>query len=234
MIVMRLRFLLLAGGALASTACQQGLNPVVPAGAAAYTVIGEGGRTPSAGYALSSGDVVSVSVFQEPELSHEAMTIDAAGNLDLLLLGQVRAEGLTTSELAQNIERAYATRYLRNPRVSVTLNSAVQQHISVEGEVGLPGIYTYRKDDTLLSALAEARSPLSTAKLDQVLIFRTRNGQRLGGRFDVKAIREGRMEDPVLVPGDIVVVGFSQLRGAFRDFLQLAPAIGSFVYISGL
>jgi len=231
--VKSLRLLLVVVSTIALSACQAGLNPVVPAGSAAYTTIGNGTNpNPNARYPLTSGDIVSVSVFQEPDLSHDQMAIDDAGNLNLPLVGQMRAKGLTTSELAKQIEQAYAGRYLRNPRVAVYLDKSVVRNVSVEGEVALPGIYPYREGETLLSALAEARSPLTTAKLDEVLIFRTVDGQRQGGRFDVKAIREGRMEDPHLLPDDVIVVGFSQLRGAFRDFLQLAPAIGSFVYLT--
>lgn len=229
------RMIFIAASALCLASCQKGLDPIVPAGSAAYDVISPvpvPGSEVTGRYTLGRGDVVSIAVFQEPELSRNEVEIDAAGNLDLPLIGQVNAKGLTTSELAQVIERSYAERYLRNPRVSVLLDEAVQQRVSVEGEVALPGVYPYREGQTLLSALAEARSPLTTAKLDEVLIFRTVDNRRMGGRFDVKAIREGRMDDPSLMPGDVVVVGFSQARGAFRDFLQLAPALGSFVFLA--
>jgi len=63
-------------------------------------------------------------------------------------------------------------------------------------------------------------------------VFRTVDGQRLGGRFDLTEIRAGRMPDPQLVPGDVVVVGFSSLRGIYRDILQLAPLVGTFAVLN--
>ena len=69
------------------------------------------------------------------------------------------------------------------------------------------------------------------AKLDEVLVFRTVNGERLGGRFDLTEIRSGRMPDPLIFPGDVVVVGFSSLRGIYRDILQVTPLIGTFASV---
>ncbi len=62
--------------------------------------------------------------------------------------------------------------------------------------------------------MALAHSPKRTAKLDQVLIFRTVNGERMGARFDLTDIRSGTAPDPQILPGDVVVVGFSAASGA--------------------
>jgi polysaccharide export outer membrane protein len=43
--------------------------------------------------------------------------------------------------------------------------------------------------------------------------------------FDVNKIRAGEMPDPELLGGDVVVVGFSGIKGAFRDFLKSAPLL---------
>lgn len=210
--------------------CQSGLSPVVPSGAEAYGVIApeEPDEAAATRYALRGGDVVSVAVFQEPELSRDRIALDAAGNLNLPLLGEIRARGFTTSELAREIERAYAMQYLRDPRVAVFLDESVKDQIAIEGQVELPGVYEYRTGLTLLSAMALARSPTRIAKLDEIVIFRTVGGERLGGVFDLEAIREGRMPDPALRPGDTIVVGYSSVQGAYRDIIQTAPLLGVF------
>jgi len=176
-------------------------------------------------YSLQAGDILSIRVFDEPELSQDEVAIDNAGNLSLPLLGDVRAAGLSATELAASIEQAYAGRFVRNPRVSVAIKKAPEQTVTVEGQVNLPGIYRYRQGDTLLTALAQARSPTDVARLDQVLVFRMVDGQRHGGQFDLQAIRAGRMPDLALSPGDVVVVGYSALRGAYKDVLQTAPLV---------
>lgn len=220
-----------SGSAFALGGCQSGIEPVVPAGADAYSAIAVGPPEQDEAaprYSLRGGDVVSVAVFQEPELSRDRISLDAAGNLNLPLLGEIRARGLTTSELARAIERSYAAQYLRDPRVAVYLDESVKDTVSIEGEVELPGMYEYRSGLTLLSALALARSPTDVAKLDQIVVFRDVNGERTGGVFDLEAIREGRMPDPAMRPGDVVVVGYSSLQGTYRDILQAAPILGIF------
>ena len=221
------RKLALVFGVSLLAACQPTLNPVVPAGPAAYQAIAVEPQQPVI-YLLQPGDTVSVLVFQEPDLTQEKMLIDASGNLYLPLIGTVRAAGESPSDLARQIEHSYGMRYLRHPNVAVRLDEAVKQTVSVEGEVELPGVYEIRTGQTLLSALAMARSPKRTAKLDQVLIFRQIDGQRAGARFDVTAIRSGEADDPLIQGGDVIVVGFSALRGGYRDILQAAPLFNVF------
>ncbi|HEU4612548.1 MAG TPA: hypothetical protein VFS15_10740, partial [Kofleriaceae bacterium] len=94
-----------------------------------------------------------------------------------------------------------------------------------------PGVYAINGTSTLLSALAQAQSPTDVAKLDQVVIFRNINGRRAGAVFDVAAIREGRAPDPEVLGGDVIVVGFDQLKGAMRDIFKTAPFFYVFNYL---
>lgn len=213
----------LCAGLLA--ACHPPLDPIVPVGEAGYTAIDNAQSAASLRYALQAGDVVSIRVFDEPDLSQDEVAVDNAGNLSLPLIGDVRASGESATDLARAIEQAYGERYLRNPRVSVAIKKAREMTVSVEGQVNLPGIYPWREGDTLLTALAQARSPTDVARLDQVLVFRMVDGQRYGGQFDLQAIRAGRMPDLALAPGDVVVVGYSALRGTYKDVLQTAPLV---------
>lgn len=214
---------------LGAAACQTPLDPVVPEGQAGYdaVVIDPQTALPQR-YTLAPGDVLSVAVFGEADLSVERIAVDNAGVVTLPLIGDVRAVGRSASELGAAIEAAYATNYLRDPRVSVAVLEARDRTIAVEGEVEQPGVFSYAEGQTLLSALALARSPTDTAKLDEVMIFRTVDGERTAGRFDLRAIRGGRMPDVALVPGDVVVVGYSSVRGAWQDVLRAVPVFGIF------
>lgn len=223
------RMIGILAGPLALAACEKGIDPVVPAGDAGYAAIAvdQSAQLPQR-YALSPGDVISVRVYDEAELSVDEIALDNAGIVSLPLIGEVRAAGLTATELSQAIEAAYAADYVRDPRVSVLVKKAQVRTIAVEGEVELPGVYPYAEGQTLLTALALARSPTEKAKLDEVIIFRVLDGERMAGRFDVRAIRGGRMPDVALMPGDTVVVGFSSARGAFLDAVRALPVIGIF------
>jgi polysaccharide export outer membrane protein len=217
-------------GALALAACQPSLKSELPIGPAAYQSI-NATTQPAAQtgpYLLRPGDRISVSVYQEQELNQPEITIDEAGMISLPLVGEVKAAGRSTGDLAAQIQQAYGQRYLRDPQVNVALKEARARTYSVEGEVAKPGQFVFEPGNTLLTAVAVAGSPLREAKLDEVLVFRNVNGQRMGGRFDLTAIRAGREPDPQILPGDVIVVGFSSLRGAYRDILQAAPLLGLF------
>ena len=156
------------------------------------------------------------------------LQVDQAGMITLPLVGDMQAAGQSPGQLSRAIETAYGNRYLRNPQANVVLLEAIKRTVSIEGQVKEPGVYEVQPGYTLLSALALASSPLPDAKLDEILVFRTVNGERLGGRRGSRSRRTGRMHDPLILPGDVVVVGFSSVRGIYRDILQAAPIIGAF------
>lgn len=226
------RLCLVLLGALAVTGCQPSLNSELPRGPAAYDVIRNPVDAVPVAYMLQPGDKLAINIFQEADLSQRELQIDEAGTISLPLIGDIQAAGRSPGQLSRAIEAAYGQNYLRNPQANVVLLQSIKRTVSVEGQVMRPGVYEIQPGYTLLSALALASSPSPDAKLDEVLVFRTVNGERLGGRFDAVEIRAGRMPDPLILPGDVVVVGFSSLRGIYRDFLQIAPLIGTFASLA--
>lgn len=213
---------------IALAGCQKTVASQEPAGAAAYDAIAVAQPVSAGEYRLRAGDRIDVRVLREEEFSKDKVLIDQSGNVSLPLIGSVPAAGRTQDELAETVRQRLAATFLRDPRVSVMIETAAPVTLAVEGDVEDPGVYEIVPGSTLLTALALAGSPTDTAKLDEVLIFRTVEGQRLGGRFDVAMIRAGAAADPAVLPGDIVVVGYSQARGAFQDFLKAAPLINIF------
>lgn len=223
-----LRLLPLGGLALLA-ACQRPLDPIVPSGQAGYDAVAvDPAQSLPERYALLPGDKITVRVYEEPELTVEEILLDNAGVVSLPLIGDIRAAGQTATELARSIEAAYAADYLRDPRVSVLVLQGRTRTIAVEGEVKQPGVFPFAEGQTLLSALAMAQSPTETAKLDEVMIFRTAGGQHTAGRFDLRDIRGGRTPDVALLPGDVVVVGQSSTRAAYQDLIRAIPVFGVF------
>ncbi len=211
--------------------CASGGKNNLPTGDAAYAVVPQAdyAALPTA-YRIRPGDELQVRVFQEPDLSVDKLKVDEVGRVQLPLVGDMIAADKTTADLAAEITMRLGTRYIRNPSVVVNLILSRAQTVAVEGQVGHPGVYEVGTQSTLLSALAQAQSPTKTAKLDEVVVFRTVNGRRMGARFDLGAIRNGRAADPQLIGGDVVVVGFDAVKGAFRDFLVAAPLLYVFSY----
>jgi polysaccharide export outer membrane protein len=212
-----------------TAACQPTLHSDLPVGPAAYQSVAVSDQdTVNSLTLLQPGDQIKVNVFGEENLSTENAVIDQAGNVSLPLIGEMRAAGLSPSQLSRTIEGAYGAQYLRDPHVNVVIERAAPRVVSVEGQVVKAGVYEVQQGYTLLSALALAGSPNETAKLDEVLIFRQKDGQRMGGRFDLTDIRAGRSPDPIILPGDVIVVGYNRVRGAYLDFLKAAPIVGAF------
>jgi polysaccharide biosynthesis/export protein len=173
-------------------------------------------------------DVVKISVFRVPDLTGEYQ-VDAHGNLDLPLIGTVSARRFRPDEFGKELERLYGARYLTKPDVTVRVMTTNQANVTIEGGVNAPGVYTLPGRTTLLGAIAIARGiNTQDGNPKRVAIFRKRDGQTVAAAFDIVSIRHGDMADPVIYPGDTVVVDYAQLRSLYRDLLQALPTIAVF------
>ncbi|MXO67029.1 polysaccharide biosynthesis/export family protein [Altericroceibacterium endophyticum] len=182
----------------------------------------------TADYRIGALDSLSLRVFQEPELSFDEIQVDASGSINVPLIGQTIAEGKTPYELSQEIADRLGQRYLRDPQVAVGVIKSAAQRVTVGGNVADPGVYEIAGNSTLMEAIARAKGVTRVAVVDEVLVFRTVEGQRMGAVFDLGAIREGKAPDPEILGGDQIVVGFSALKGAYRDFIDAAPLFNIF------
>src|SRR3954462_6781660 len=82
---------------------------------------------------LGAGDTVHVTVFQQPDLTTDARVTEQ-GTIVMPLLGQVKVDGLTTSEAAGKIgESLKQGNYLKNPQVAMALTTVRSRQVSVLG-----------------------------------------------------------------------------------------------------
>jgi len=215
--------------ALGLTACSSSLMRELPSGPSAYAQFPaiDQAIAPTE-YLIHPGDVVSLSVFGEPELSIEKLPVDDAGFIQVPLMGAVQVSGLTPAKASASIAAGLGSRFLRNPNVTLNVVEQTGQIVTVEGQVMKAGAYPIDAGTTLVGAVALAQSPTRIAKLDEVVIFRTINNQRMAARFDLSRIRAGRDPDPQILGGDVVVVGFSQAKSIYRDILTAAPLFNVF------
>lgn len=181
-------------------------------------------------YAIGPIDLLKISVFQVPELSFDAIRVDAAGNLQYPLIGSIPAVGRTPAQLSADIEAALGARYLQNPQVTVTVAEAASQKVTIDGAVTKPGVYEMRGRTTLLQAVAMAEGPSRVANLTRVAVFRTVEGRRMVAVFDLQAIRAGTAMDPLMQGDDVVVVDTSRLNAAMRDIVAALPGLAAFSY----
>ncbi|MCX7993297.1 MAG: polysaccharide export protein [Fimbriimonadales bacterium] len=106
-------------------------------------------------YRLHPEDVIRIQVVGEPELSAPQITISRDGKISVPIIGEVRAAGLTTTELEELIGRRYREmQILREPRISVTIFQFHRPRVSVLGFVQRPGTFEFKEGDRVLDALS--------------------------------------------------------------------------------
>lgn len=140
-------------------------NPAAPQGGQQFAVAQPavpygGGYAPSpmmapgaAGYVLGTGDHIKITVFGEDDLTGD-YAVDSQGTIRFPLIGQVRATGLTATQLETSIGSALGNGFLRSPRVSAQITT--YRPFYVVGAVNRPGEYPYGINMTALKAVALA------------------------------------------------------------------------------
>ena len=227
-LVARLLILLLAAGALlALSGCagtRGGKVPYEPTNfgrpdAESVAPVDQGPRL------IGALDKVTVNVFQVKELSGE-FQVDAAGNIEFPLIGRVKAQGRTEDDVRLELVRRLGEKYLRDPNVQVALSEQTKQSFTVDGSVRDPGVFEVRGPTTLMKAVAMAKGTSEDANPRRVIIFRTVNGQKMAGAFDLADIRKGVAVDPPVYGNDIVIVDGSRTQKLFQTLMSTIPLLG--------
>lgn len=179
-------------------------------------------------YPIRPADRLSVVVFREPELSLENVRVGVEGSISVPMIGSIPAAGMTPKQLEQDITRRLAAAGLKGPTVSVNITEYASHTVTVEGAVDKPGVYVFQPGARLSSAIALASGPKRTAKKSQVAVFRESPQGIMVAKFDYEQVSRGTMVDPILEPGDRVVMGTDGLSQFWEDLLKALPAFGVF------
>ena len=164
---------------------------------------------------LGPGDLIAISVYDAPELAQETR-VNANGDVHLLLLGDVPANGLQADQLANKVEVLLKDRGLISaPHVAIAVKEFTTQGVTIEGEVKKPGVYAVFSERSLLDIIALADGTTATA--DNEVTIRHKNGGKIehvtlsqdnGGKLIASDVR--------VYPGDTIVVpraGFAYVLG---------------------
>lgn len=169
-------------------------------------------------------DTIGINVYGVPELSIETQ-VDASGRISMPLVGEIEVRGKTSREVARYIQEGDLRTYVKDPQVTVNVRNSVSQVVTVDGSVIEPGLYPVTNQMTLMRAVASAKGLSEFGKLEEVVVLRTVNGQRMAGLYDLGAIRRGVYADPPIYANDVVIVGDSPQRRLFRDLVTAAPIL---------
>lgn len=213
---LRLFSALLAGFAFASvTRAQAAALAPSPAAPTAAAVAKDGKRYVA--YKITRGDVISVGVLNEPDLTVGQKRVESVGTINLPLIGDIRIAGLTLKEAQEAIEVQYREqRFLRDPRVNVIVENYAPRAVRVSGKVNTQGSINIPPDTewTLVDVIVKANGLGETAKGSAVRVTRTMpDGTLKYFELDVESVLKAKNKNSsapaatfVVEPDDIIYV----------------------------
>ena len=145
-------------------------------------------------YLLNSGDVISIKVFGEEDLTLDYMVGDS-GHLDYPFLGRIILSGKTTQDVQNYIHKGLKGPYLVNPVVSVSIKE--YRPLFVNGEVKSPGGIPYQPGLTLRKAISLAGGFTERASKRNITVIREGNADS----EEEKITLDGSVN-----PGDVITV----------------------------
>jgi polysaccharide export outer membrane protein len=164
--------------------------------------------------AIQPGDTLKIAVYREPDLSGD-FAVDPNGAISYPLVGTLKVAGRDPEPIGADIARALK-KFIIDPQVTVTHEkkkteggggaAAGARAVTILGEVRNPGSYETDGDVTLTKILARAGGLTPVAEASKVKIIRKVKEQQAVALFDLERINNAETEDPVVKPGDKIVV----------------------------
>ncbi|MDX1775919.1 MAG: polysaccharide biosynthesis/export family protein [Desulfobulbales bacterium] len=138
-------------------------------------------------YRVGGGDVLNIIVYDEPDLTRSGMRVARDGTLSFPLLGRVKVDGLTTSQIEERIANRLAeAQFLLDAQVTVLIDQYGSKKYQMLGEIRRPGSYPLKADERLLDAISEAGGVDPETAGKELVIVRTINRQKATIKKDLQ------------------------------------------------
>jgi len=162
---------------------------------------------------LRPGDVVSITVYQDPKLDRQAL-IGPTGMISFPLAGQIRAGGLTPAALENVLKSRLKGRFAEEPDISVALVALKPEEVDLKpkifitGEVLRPGPFVMEQRLNLMQAIAVAGGFSPFAAKQRIQLRRKIDGVESLYVFNYNEFFSGaNFENNInLHPGDVIIV----------------------------
>ena len=132
------------------------------------------GPAPAQDYLLGGGDVVTISVYEQPDMQ-TTVRISGDGMISLPLLGQVSAENLSVKQLEEKIEGLLADGYIVDPQVHVFVEEFRSRKVTILGEVASPGVYEIQGQTSILELISKANGLTQDAAYQAIIQHQDRD-----------------------------------------------------------
>lgn len=160
-------------------------------------------------YKLKAGDVISLRIFQEPDMLTETR-ITAEGSVHFPLIGATQVAGKSLPQLQKELFSLYDADYFVNPQVSIQITEYAENRIRVRGKVNKPGFVMIPPEEefTLIDVITAAGDIASGGNEKKVELHR----KLANGSTDVRTIdlsnNKGRNEAASLTMqnNDVVII----------------------------
>ena len=192
------------GGTRASISDTGSATEVVAEAQSSGTVIPP---LPQAMYRIGALDELEIRVRYHDRLNN-IIKVRPDGRITLEDLGDIMAAGMTPPALDSLITDLYSS-IIHEPEVTVFVRGFVVMSVYVVGEVRDPGVVEMKPKMTILQALAAAKGPIRTAKMNSVIMLRRdATGELRAARVNLTgaAVKNAEYQDLYVQPEDIIFV----------------------------
>jgi len=161
-------------------------------------------------------DVLTMSIYAGGEKQQEVdLTVSDEEIINAPFIGSIKAGGLTISELEALITRSLKEDYFIDPQVHIQSKEggykSLKFSVSIEGRVKKPGVYDYQRGITALNTCIMAGGFDKFAAPNRATIIRKGNGTQSVIKINLNDVKDGKIPDIELKPGDIVLIPESWL-----------------------
>ncbi|KAF7598255.1 MAG: polysaccharide export protein EpsE [Candidatus Dactylopiibacterium carminicum] len=159
-------------------------------------------------YLLGPGDIIRITVFQNPDLTTEAR-VSEANAVTFPLVGSLIVGGLTVPAAEQRIAKALADGgFVRLPQVNVLPVQVRGSQVAVLGQVSKPGRFPLETFNTRLSDMIAMAGGIAGTGADVVIITGIRGGKAFRKEVDIAEmyLHNTTDDDILLAGGDTLYV----------------------------
>lgn len=174
----------------------------------------DAGNPTAQDYKVGGYDVLDIIVYEEPDLSREKVRISADGYISFPLIGRLKVDGLTASQIESLISFKLAdSRFVLDAHVSVTVSGYKSKQFMVLGSVKLPGTYPLQARERVLDAVSRAGGIDFEQGGKQGMIIRKENSnteyeKKVVIRIDIPGLLKGgdQLSNLLLFDRDLVYI----------------------------
>jgi polysaccharide export outer membrane protein len=157
-------------------------------------------------YAVQPGDILSISVWKEPDLLAELL-VRPDGGFSFPLVGEMQAKGQSVEQL-QELLTTKLKKFIPDPVVTVAVKLIGGSRIYVIGKVNRPGEYPLYRPLDVMQALSLAGGTTPYASVNDIAILRRDEHKQIAIGFRYGDVEKGKAleQNMLLKSGDTVVV----------------------------